>query len=655
MIRDPAACQFFRPPPDNAHPMKPTPATVIAAVFVLAAAPAGWSAQVDLARNSVRGNASARLSAGSSLGAGDAFATGRDARTQVSLGRNGSLVRAGSKTEATLRNETSLSLRQGILLASSGRGAFGREGVAIETPGSRATVKGTMLVAYQPQTYLKITCIEGEVTVRLKALLGEFVALREGQMVIINPAEKRLPESVEIHLAELIRTSALLGPEFPALSAAPRLDRAAGRQARVVGRGDVIATPLILTGAGLDVSLESDSGVGRQPERVPRPEPPADPGRGRAASPDNEGSGFRPPPHTGGGNGGNGGGNGNGGTGPEYIIDGATVFTFGDPPRLETPGFPVLNGATQGAEEPTIWSFYNMDEVRHPELLIRGHARIPAASDRGDAFIAAGVIQVGDGTATAVEHDGPLILSASGPITIEGANIANAGEFATSLTLVSAVSVRLADAAIEQRGEVHMSAPSVEVRQSRIGSAGQTTLSAAGGGAGITISNSSELHSLASGIGLALVSQSGPISVHDSQLTASEILIDAFNSSGNGVVELRNAVLNGDVIRARGYHTGGLDALIVNGSRVNATEMIKFYAEGASRLRFQGTVELNLSESGQAILAGRTVQVDEGGAVRVRGQARVFRDVDNYNKRGFGVLNASGQVIELPYDRRPPF
>jgi len=75
----------------------------------------------------------------------------------------------------------------------------------------------------------------------------------------------------------------------------------------------------------------------------------------------------------------------------------------------------------------------------------------------------------------------------------------------------------------------------------------------------------------------------------------------------------------------------------------------------ASRLRFQGKVELNLSSGGQAILAGRTVQVDEGGSVRVRGQAQVYRDVGNYNQTGFGALDATGELTELPYGRRPGF
>ncbi|MFN0126807.1 MAG: hypothetical protein ACKV19_09010 [Verrucomicrobiales bacterium] len=617
--------------------------SVILPVLALTSGAGLWAAQVEIAKNSVRTSANTKLAAGTAISPGEAFTTGKNSRTQLALGQRGSIMRAGSKTEAVLQNETTLSLRQGIMLASSGRGTFGREGVSVDTSEARTTVKGTMLVAYQPETYIKVTCIEGQVTVRLKALMGEFVSLREGQMVIINPAEKRLPESVEVDLRELIRTSALIGAEFPPLAVAPRLDRATERQAKVVDRGDVVATPLVLTGAGLTVSLDANTGLSRQPERATPPEAPSAPSPAPPPAP--EEPSFRPPPD-------------DSGTGPEYIIDGTTEFFNVDGPQLQTEGFPVVQGIPDNSLETTVWSFSDLDPGRAPELLMRGEVFLPATSSDLDAYLAVGELQVGDGSPTTIEHDGSLILSASGPLSVDGADIVNAGDGAPSLTLVSGSSVRLAQATIEQRADVEITAPTIDVQQSRVlTSSGPITMLASPGGGGITIANSSELHSMASSIGIALISQGGPVAVRDSQLTASDIHLEAAGTTGQGVVELRNAVLNGDIVRARGFGGGeGTDALIVNGSRVNASQMIKFYAEGASRLRFQGNVELNLSSANaQAILAGRTVQVDEGGSVRLRGSGQVFRDVDNYNKTGFGTLNATGQLTELPYDRRPPF
>ncbi|MFN0127502.1 MAG: hypothetical protein ACKV19_12535, partial [Verrucomicrobiales bacterium] len=91
------------------------------------------AAHVDVA-SSVRGDGS-NLAAGATVPGGTELTTGSKARAQLTLGNRGSLVRAGSKTDAFLReNEDTLDLKVGILLASSGRGAFGRrEAVTVDT------------------------------------------------------------------------------------------------------------------------------------------------------------------------------------------------------------------------------------------------------------------------------------------------------------------------------------------------------------------------------------------------------------------------------------------------------------------------------------------------------------------------------------------
>lgn len=620
--------------------MNPLSATFLPVLLALAGPPLAGAAQVDFAKNSVRGGATPAAAPGTPLASGDALATGRDSRTQISLGSKGSVMRAGSKTEAVLLNDTALSLRQGIMMASSGRGTFGREGITVDTPETKTTVKGTMLVAYQPQTYIKITCIEGQVTVRLKALMGEFVSLREGQMLIINPAEKRLPDSVEIDLQELVRTSVLLGADFPALASTPRFDRATERQARVVRRGEVIPTPLILSGAGLSVSLQADSAVSRQREPVvaaaPPPAPAPRPSPPRAPSSGGGGAGVV--------------------EGPEYIIDGTTVFGGDGTPALRTPGYALKEGTRGSQEDATIWMFPDGDARRSPELLIRGETRLPSTSQYGDLYVAVGELRVGDSATTSVLNVGELGLSASGLLHIDSARIATAADSSSSLNLVSGTAVRVARSTIDQTSGIQATAPEISVQQSSLASSSlPITLASSPGGAGITITDSSQLRSLASSIGIALLTHGAPIAVRDSQLSASHILIDTVDPAANSLIDLRNATLNGDLIRARGFNTADRDALVISGSTINAADMIKFYAEGSSRLRFQGNVDLNLSQGGNAILAGRIVQVDEGGAVRVRGDAQVYRDIDNYNKNGYGTITATGKQADLPYGRRPAF
>jgi hypothetical protein len=108
-----------------------------------------------------------------------------------------------------------------------------------------------------------------------------------------------------------------------------------------------------------------------------------------------------------------------------------------------------------------------------------------------------------------------------------------------------------------------------------------------------------------------------------------------------------NNTMAADVIKATSFGPGGLT---ITGGRCDAPTMLQFYAENGQNLTFRGAVDVR---SNDARFAGRTVQVDNGGAVNVTGNARVFRDVDNYNKAGFGSINATGSRADLPYDSRP--
>ena len=260
-------------------------------VLTLAIISFASGAQVDVVQKDVRLE-NQLLRSGGQVESGT-IATGAESRLQLALGDSGSLVRAGSQTEAVLRNEKDLALSRGILLTASGKGAIGRESINVETPETRQAVKGTMLIAYQPETYIKITCIEGRVQVRLKAVLGEIAALRAGQMLIINPVDKRLPEPVEVELETLIETCALLGSGFPPLPEWVRLDRAIAQQESAAGRGDLTVTDLIMLGAGptlgIDRAIEGLRAelLPPEPEAQPPPpeEPPSSPEGGGGASP----------------------------------------------------------------------------------------------------------------------------------------------------------------------------------------------------------------------------------------------------------------------------------------------------------------------------------------------------------------------------------
>ena len=501
------------------------------------------AAHVDIARNSVKAGGGV-VRAGSSLGPDSSIATGSKSKTQITLGTNGSVLRAGSKTEAVLQNETDLALRQGVMLASSGKRALGREAVSVETPETKSTVKGTMLVAYQPRTYIKITCIEGHVTVKLKALMGEFVSLDAGQMVIINPAEKRLPQEVEVDLDELVRTSALVGNEFPELPSSPRLVRAVNRQARGISEGDAIRTPLVLNGAGLEVTLSNDRGINAHELSIE--EAPTEP---RVITPPRSISRNLV---------------------PTSLLRRRSIrrprrrdpSTSSMAPRSFPPRRPLCRHQGTGSSQASRIhrSARHFGNLRTwipnltPELLIRGKVAVPSGSPAGDHYAAAGHLQVGDASGADVQQFGPLALQGNSAVELNSARLTTASGQSSSLNLISGQRIGIRNSIINQTGDVEAAAPGITVDQSEV-SAGNDLRLIGIGPAGILITNSSQLRTLATSAGLTLQTNGSPIAVRNSTITGNNVLIES-GPSGNGPVEISNSTINADTIRARAFSSG---------------------------------------------------------------------------------------------------
>lgn len=165
----------------------------------------------------------------------------------------------------------------------------------------------------------------------------------------------------------------------------------------------------------------------------------------------------------------------------------------------------------------------------------------------------------------------------------------------------------------------------------------------------ITVRNSSQLLALAGSI--TFDSGGKAILVDNSTLRANEttgqIVLDA--GEAGGTLTLRDANLNADVIKARGHSASG-DAVIIDGGSFVARTVLKFYAAGASMLRFRGNVVI---ESPHSIFSAQTVQVDLGGSVTSNGFVDVFVNSgqDNFNKPGFGTLTT--QTREFPAGKAP--
>ena len=548
------------------------------------------AARVDFVRNSAK-TGSGSLKAGMNL-AGGAIATGDKSKLQFSLGQRGSLLRAGSKTQAFLNeNEKTLSLSHGIALTSSGKTGRGREEMNVETPETKSSVKGTMLIAYKPESHIKITCIEGTVRIRMKAKFTEFISLSAGQMVVINPADLSLPEPVDIDLAELTSTSTLLAGDFPELTA--DVQGAVARQAKALDKGGLDHTPLVLDGNKLTV----DQGIESQRILEDPTIPTTDLTRSREVEESGSGGGspsaHSPSPTDG-----------------FTLVDNCLEFidqVFDNPSEnFNSFDFFGTNFKCIRIINSTISAYYvdihNDAGGAGAQTIIRNSSI--TGNTRQTTFVDGKLdhaIHIDNSTIRNV-GGGTIIIGTGGPIDI-------------SASALEGVSVDvLAD----------------------FGSSGSNPNS-------VTIHNSSQVLAVAGEIKIRTAG--GPINISNSSLraTGGELLIDTQFSGSNSLINLSNVSANADVIRARAFAGGG-DALLINGGTYNAASLLKFYAEGGGKLRFTGNVNVN---SPDITFAGQNVNVDLGSRVSTNSRSKVFAgsgspgDGHNYNTSTSGTISPS--------------
>ncbi|RYD36103.1 MAG: hypothetical protein EOP86_06820 [Verrucomicrobiaceae bacterium] len=515
-------------------------------ILVLLGGMAG-AAKVDLSRNSVK-SGKTKLKAGSEIAPGSTLNTGSKSRMQLSVGSRGGVYRTGSQTDAVLTSEQNLSLNKGIMLSSSGGGkGLSREALTVDTPEVRSTAKGTMLIAYQPDSYIKITCIEGRVTVKLKAALGEFVELRPGQMLILNPADKGLPEAVEVDLRELAASCALLGSDFPALTSESLFSSAAVRQERAVRGGDLEPTNMKLAGAGLILSLERGiEGQRQAPPEPQRPEPPRDNGNNND---DDGGEPPSPPPPP-----------------PEpkdgYIIDETTVF---EPSAaiIETPGFPIIKGESGTDSGPTVYEF--PDGVVNPALHIRNEVDIPRSAG-GTTYSTIGTIQIGDGQVD------PTFISPQAITTVVTTE---------DLLTLLAMHLRVEQSSVHADDGLHAEAQTVYVADSVLGSGNSVQLLA-----------DEEISILDSRIdaGSITLSSQGELYVSNSTLESHGSVYLNYNGTDSIPLRISGSTVNagdGNIIL---YSTGAnpdTDAIQVDNSSLHASDSVIIGGSG-----FRGGVQL---------------------------------------------------------------
>jgi cell division septation protein DedD len=187
-----------------------------------------------------------------------AVKTGAESRAELTF---------GDLTIARLGANTIFSFNEGSRTVDLGNGAIllrvpkGSGGAKIQTAAVTAAITGTTVIAeYHPKSFAKYLVLEGTMRIYLKGVLGESILLNPGQMLIVNPNAKRLPDPVDFDLERLLKTSLFIQGYRP-LPSVPLMASVQRDQLEQKAAGELIDTNLVIFGRGTLVTLTDPQSV----------------------------------------------------------------------------------------------------------------------------------------------------------------------------------------------------------------------------------------------------------------------------------------------------------------------------------------------------------------------------------------------------------
>ena len=185
-----------------------------------------------------------------------ALQTGARSRSEL-LFQDNTLTRIGAETFFSFKTGTrDLTLEKGTMLLQVPKGLGG---ATIHTAAVTAAITGTtIMMEYSPGQYLKVLVLEGSLRLSRNGSFGDSLVLHPGKMVIMRPDAKKIPDPIDIDLAEIVRTSTLVNfPGSKVLPSMPLIQAAITDQAKAVAKGTLVPTNLVM-GHGTKVVLASN-------------------------------------------------------------------------------------------------------------------------------------------------------------------------------------------------------------------------------------------------------------------------------------------------------------------------------------------------------------------------------------------------------------
>lgn len=624
-----------------------------------------------------------------------AVATGVSSRAELKF-PDQTLTRLGANTLFRLEEGTrDIDLQKGVLLLQVPKQLGGAR---VRTAAVTAAVTGTtILVEYDPNGYIKIIVIEGEIDLFMNDKPSNFTTIKAGDMIIMKPDSKVFPTPVQVDLKRLIKTSKLLNPdEFGPIGNDKQIAGALEQQDDLKNKGELLNTAFMLPGSGTRVTFTNE--VRREllrfqdPPRNPTVNPPSN----NDSNPGNPGANPSAPPRP-------------FIPGTTTISDNSQIVTnphvtaynslvevdvtsqgfyysrtqdgpvgsaiFGNPPAPSP-----LDSLVASAG---LWSAFDFEK-----LIIVGNPAITSATGTRNLLLASrtgidlqglfpntggpgnnlAAPPTGSGEFNLANLDNFMLTSNKGPIAIT-----NTFEiFGNSQNILFQTFGTDGDISINSpssfSGYTHINVPngsfnvaasrdvlfstagiragSVNVNAKRDISLSNSTDIAARNNINLianrsfTISSSSQLRTLGEEIDplqIYIAARGGDLSVFDSDISADNINLE---SNLNNIV-LTNSTISADVIRARAMGPNG--QLLINGTTFNANSALKLYAEGSNGLvRFTGNSTLNGSS---AIIAAKTVTIDSGVSVNVSNPTGLRVHTDNRNFSNNGGPSTNGAFV----------
>jgi len=608
--------------------------------------------------------AAARI--GDKISGQTAVATGAQSRAELRF-PDQTLTRLGSNSVFRLDSKSrDLNLEKGVMLLQVPKQLGG---ATVRTAAITAAVTGTtVMMEYDPDGFVKIIVLEGEVDVFLNSRRSELRTISAGDMMITRPDATSLPAPVQVDLQRLRRTSKLLdAKDFGGLGNDKQMNDALDKQNQKKAKGELLETAYMLQGRGTSVTLSSEARLELLGKLTPqqRRALPFVPGtsqvdgtsqidtRGIINTFNNNlspgvitalGVPFTPAQD---------------GSASQFIYGVSPTFTAFDDPFSD-----VGTWALFKFDNLFIVGTPDIDSSTGPRnLIIAARDRValtprtlpdfPSSGATGvlsldDALDAIAISSLNDDLAIEQDFqitgsDQSIFLSAqsvNSDVSIQGPTVNTPGSPPTiavpygKLYVHAGHDVWMADDAVIKADQIRLHADNnVIVDDSNLHARSLIEMIAENG---ITIKSSANLRALAA-------------------TDSPAFLLEAHGAQGNITME-NNVTLAGDSIRARTLGTDGR-LVLGNCTSINADQLIHLYAQGSNgQIQFTGDTTLN---SPQTVLAAKKVTVDPGVHVNIQqpGGFDVFTDVPEFNTGSFGsfVDGTNTPLLMTPGDNLHPF